>query len=90
MLTRLRRELAVQGVPSAITDRILAEEAESGGNDPGIVEALARKRAAQLGGVERHDRIRRVVAFLARRGYSGPEVRRVVREAVTHQLSVKA
>jgi regulatory protein len=78
---RLRRELAVLGVAAAIIDRILAEEAEEA--DPGVVSALARKRASQLGGVERQDRIRRVVAFLARRGYAGPEVRRVVREAVS-------
>ena len=78
---RLRRELAVQGVASAIIDRVLAEEAEEA--DPGVVRALARKRASQLAGIERQDRFRRVVAFLARRGYAGPEVRKVVREAMS-------
>lgn len=77
---RLRRELAVMGVAAAIIDRVLNEEAET--TDPGVVRSLARKRAAQLGGLERHDRFRRVVAFLARRGYAGPEVRKVVRETV--------
>lgn len=77
---RLRRELAVLGVSAAIADRVLAEEIDS--SDPGVVRALARKRAAQLGDVPRQDRFRRVVAFLARRGYAGPEVRQVVREAV--------
>lgn len=81
---RLRRELAVLGVPAPIADRVLAEEAGDG-PDPGVVRALARKRAAQLEGVERPDRIRRVVAFLARRGYVGPEVRRVVRETVNRE-----
>jgi len=79
---RLRRELALLGVPGPIADRALAEEAPET-SDPGVVRALARKRAAQLEGVERRDRIRRIVAFLARRGYVGPEVRRVVREAVS-------
>lgn len=80
---RLRKELAVLGVPASIADRVLDEEVEQGGLESGVVLALARKRAAQLGGgVERQDRIRRVVAFLARRGYAGPEVRRVVREAI--------
>jgi len=78
---RLRRELAIMGVASAIIDRVLAEEAEE--TDPGIVRALARKRASQLGGVERQDRIRRVVAFLARRAYAGSDVRKVVREVVS-------
>jgi regulatory protein len=77
---RLRRELAVMGVASAIIDRVLSEEAETA--DPGVVRTLARKRAAQLGDIERKDRFRRVVAFLARRGYAGPDVRRVVREAL--------
>ena len=77
---RLRRELAVLGVASTIIDRVLSEEAESA--DPGIVRSLARKRAAQLGDIARNDRFRRVVAFLARRGYAGAEVRRVVREAL--------
>ena len=77
---RLRRELAAMGVASAIIDRVLSEEAETA--DPGVVRSLARKRAAQLGDLERQDRFRRVVAFLARRGYAGPEVRKVVRETV--------
>lgn len=79
---RLRRELAVLGVPAAIADRVLGEEMEGGASDPGVVRALARKRVAQLEGISRQDRFRRVVAFLARRGYAGPEVRQVVREAV--------
>jgi regulatory protein len=77
---RLRRELAVMGVASAVIDRVLSDEAETA--DPGMVRSLARKRAAQLGDLERADRFRRVVAFLARRGYAGPEVRKVVRETV--------
>lgn len=85
---RLRRELAVLGVPAAIADRVLAEETGEE-SDSRVVAALARKRAGQLEGVERHDRIRRVTAFLARRGYVGPEVRRVVRETIAHQ-GVKA
>jgi SOS response regulatory protein OraA/RecX len=76
--------LAILGVPAPIADRVLAEETGES-SDPGVVRALARKRAAQLEGVERHDRIRRVVAFLARRGYAGPEVRRVVRETINQR-----
>jgi len=80
---RLRRELAIMGVAAAIIDRVLAEQAEE--TDPGVVRALARKRASQLGDVERQDRFRRVVAFLARRGYAGSDVRKVVREVVSRE-----
>ncbi len=82
---RLRRELAVLGVPAAIADRILSEETEGDASDPGVVRALARKRAGQLDGIPRQDRFRRVVAFLARRGYAGAEVRRVVRDTVNNE-----
>lgn len=78
---RIRRELWAQGVSSAVADRILAEEVPEGADNDRIVE-LARKRAGQLQSLERQDRFRRVVAFLARRGYTGSEVRRLVREAI--------
>lgn len=78
---RIRRELGAQGVAPAIADRILAEEVSNEDSTVRIVE-LARKRAGQLASLERPDRFRRVVAYLARRGYTGAEVRRAVREAL--------
>ena len=39
-----------------------------------VPRTLAAKRAAQLGDLPRHVRRRRVLAYLARRGYSGREV----------------
>jgi len=42
------------------------------------VRALAEKRARQLGGLPAAIRKRRLVAFLARRGFGGAEVREVV------------
>ena len=84
---RLRRELAVMGVASAIIDRVLAEEAETR-RIPGRAHAGEQARGSQLGGVERQDRIRRVVAFLARRGYAGSDVREVVREVGESRVGV--
>jgi regulatory protein len=76
---RLRRELAVQGVAAPVVDRVLAEETSEEQSQAAML-ALARKRASQLPNLERSARVRRVLAYLARRGYSGPEVRRLVRQ----------
>jgi regulatory protein len=78
---RLRRELTGMGVSAGLTDRVLAEEIPEGASQSAIL-VLARKRAGQIKDVPRLDRVRRVVAYLARRGYRGPEVVRAVREAI--------
>ncbi len=78
---RLRLELAQAGIPTAVTDRLLAEVVSDEAVDERIV-SLARKRAGQLQHLPRPDRIRRVTAFLARRGYRGTTVREMVREVV--------
>lgn len=79
---RLRRELLMQGVADGVIDRVLVEEVSDDASRQAVA-ALARKRAHQLRALPREDRVRRVVAFLARRGYTGAEVRRVVREAAS-------
>ncbi|MGE0554907.1 MAG: regulatory protein RecX [Gemmatimonadales bacterium] len=78
---RIRRELLQQGVPDRVVETVLAEELPDGA-DQDVVVALARKRARQLVSVERPVRLRRVMAYLARRGYTGPEIRRLVRSAI--------
>jgi SOS response regulatory protein OraA/RecX len=78
---RLRRELAGMGVSAALADRVLADEVPEEASRSAIV-TLARKRAGQLKDVPRADRVRRVVAYLARRGYRGPDVVRAVRETI--------
>lgn len=79
---RLRRELTAMGVEARLVDRLLAEELPEAGARDRMV-ALARKRAAQLAGVPRPDRMRRVVAYLARRGYRGPEAVNAVRTVLS-------
>ena len=77
--SRLIRDLLSQGV-----ERRLAEEAVSvaladeGGDPDAVVRAVAEKRARQLAGLPAPVRKRRLVAFLARRGFQGPAVRGIV------------
>jgi regulatory protein len=75
---RLARDLAAMGVERGVIDRALA--AHGGGADTvgDVSRALAVKRAAQLGDLPRHVRRRRVLAYLARRGFSGREVSEMV------------
>ena len=75
---RLRRELVGMGVAPLLVDRVLAEEEPE--DQRGAITALIRKRSAQLKDLPRADRVRRVIAYLARRGYTGPEARKAVRD----------
>ena len=71
---RLARDLAAMGVERSVIDRALAVHRESPDAVGDVPRTLAAKRAAQLGDLPRHVRRRRVLAYLARRGYSGREV----------------
>jgi regulatory protein len=75
---RLTRDLMVMGVERGIIDRAVAthlREFEGNGNVP---LALAAKRVAQLRDLPRQVKRRRVLAYLARRGFSGREVSEMV------------
>ena len=67
------RELAQPAVDSAWAER-------PDGDDP--TRALATKRARQLGEIPRPAKRRRLLAFLARRGFQGNEVGRMVSEVL--------
>ncbi len=69
---RLARDLAAMGVERGTIDRALA--AHGAGDTGELPRSLAVKRAAQLGDLPRQVRRRRVLAYLARRGFSGREV----------------
>lgn len=75
---RLRRDLAALGVARGVVDRTLEEVLGPEGVDAPDAEAIARKRLAQLRGLPAPVRRRRLVAFLARRGYAGDRVRQMV------------
>jgi regulatory protein len=75
---RLARDLAAMGVERSVIDRALAAHGGGAGTAGDMPRALAAKRAAQLDDLPRHVRRRRVLAYLARRGFSGREVTEMV------------
>ena len=79
---RLRRDLYAMGVAGSHVDAALA--ALSGGEEQTSeqVLTLASKRAGQLAGVPREARRRRLIAFLARRGYTGEAARSAVQRVL--------
>lgn len=80
---RLRRDLAMLGVEPEIARQVLAES-QAGVDDPLAQPlALARKRVAQLKGLPKEARRRRLAAYLARRGFQGSEVRGVVESVLS-------
>jgi regulatory protein len=76
---RLLRDLLAQGVERRVAEDAMRTALAAEGVDPtDAVRALAEKRARQLAGLPAVVRKRRLVAFLARRGFGGAEVRALV------------
>jgi regulatory protein len=80
--SRLTRDLLAMGVQRSVIDRALAAEWPEGSDRSSVPLALATKRAGQLGALPRQTRRRRVLAYLARRGFSGREVTEMVEKVV--------
>jgi SOS response regulatory protein OraA/RecX len=66
-------------VADSISERVLSEEITPEQSDAAARD-LAAKRLQQLRHLDRAVRLRRVVAYLARRGYTGSAMLRMVRE----------
>lgn len=79
---RLVRDLMAMGVRRPLIDAAVAAEWPEGSDRTSMPRALATKRAAQLGALPRQTKRRRLIAYLARRGFSGREVT----EMVDHML----
>jgi regulatory protein len=79
--SRLTRDLLAMGVPRGLIDRAMAVHWPDGSDTTSMPRALATKRSAQLGGLPRQTKRRRVLAYLARRGFAGREISDIV-EAV--------
>jgi regulatory protein len=79
---RLTRDLLAMGVERGIVDRAVAAHLRDSEGNGDVPLALASKRAAQLGDLPRHVKRRRVLAYLARRGFSGREVSEMVGKLV--------
>ncbi|HYL21573.1 MAG TPA: regulatory protein RecX [Gemmatimonadales bacterium] len=78
---RLVRDLLAQGVDRRMAEEAVRQALDEEGIDPGLeARAVAVKRAGQLGGLPVPVRKRRLLAFLVRRGYPGPEVKDLVEE----------
>jgi regulatory protein len=77
---RLSRDLRAMGVERAIVDKAVAAQARESEGDGAVPLSLASKRVAQLHDLPRHVKRRRVLAYLARRGFSGREVSEMVGE----------
>jgi len=76
---RLVRDLQAQGVERRLAEDAVVTALAAEGVDAGsAMRALAEKRARQLAGLPSQVRKRRLAAFLARRGFTGPDVRQVV------------
>lgn len=82
--TRIRAELSRKGVERHVAERAVAEAgADNEGERWERLLVLARRRAAQLKGLDRQTARRRLVGYLARRGYGGSEVTTVVRNVLS-------
>ena len=78
---RLLRDLQAQGVEHRTAEHAVRRALEEEGIDPGVeARAVAAKRARQLAGLPVAVRKRRLLAFLVRRGYGGPQLRALVEE----------
>ena len=76
--SRLIRDLLAMGVQRSLIDRALAAEWPEGSDRSSMPQALATKRALQLGALPRPTKRRRLLAYLARRGFSGRDVTEMV------------
>ena len=79
---RLTRDLMAMGVDRAQIDSALAAEWPEGSDRSDMPSALAAKRAAQLGHLPRQVKRRRVLAYLARRGFAGRDISELVARVV--------
>lgn len=79
---RLTRDLQALGVDRRHIDAALAAQWPEGTDRLAMPRALAARRVRQLAGLPREAKRRRLVAYLARRGFTGDEVRQAIREAL--------
>jgi regulatory protein len=69
--SRLARDLSLMGVARSSIEQAIAEQWPDEADRRAMPAALAAKRAAQLGALPRPVKRRRLLAYLARRGFTG-------------------
>ena len=78
---RLVADLLSQGVDRAVADAAVSEALAEEGIDPDrTLRAVAARRASQLAALAPAVRKRRLLAYLARRGYRAAHVKELVEE----------
>ena len=83
--SRLLTDLLAKGVDRRLAERSIDQVLElEGGDQLAKARAVAEKRARQLGALPKAKLERRLLAYLARRGFSGRDVRDMVGEVVAH------
>jgi regulatory protein len=81
--SRLLHDLLAKGVDRRLAERAIAEVLdEDGVNGSHQARALALKRVAQLKGLAPPQQRRRLLAYLARRGFRGHEIQDMVSEVL--------
>lgn len=80
---RLARDLLAMGVARFLVDQAVAEQWPEDADRKALPAALAARRAAQLSGLERPAKRRRLLAYLARRGFTGREAIEAVNAALS-------
>ena len=75
---RLLRDLFAMGVDRAVAEEAIAAAWAGEDKEAEASLALARKRTGQLGDIPRPAKRRRLLAYLARRGFAGRDVRATV------------
>lgn len=79
---RLTRDLLAMGVDRRLIDRAVTAHLNDGADRSAVPLTLAGKRAAQLGDLPREVKRRRILAYLARRGFAGREISEMVGRVV--------
>ena len=83
---RLLHDLLAKGVDRRVAERAVAEVLDAEGVDaPAQARALAERRVRQLQEVPPRQRRRRLLAYLARRGFRGRDVQDMVSELLNGQ-----
>lgn len=77
---QIRVKLRERKIPDAVIETVLAELDE--GEEERLLRDAAEDRARRLAGLDRQTAERRLLGYLARRGWSGEPVYRVVREVL--------
>lgn len=83
MSTRIiERTLGERGVPREFIGIAISELDPEGEDEDQILREAARDRAKRMGSLDRATAERRLIAFLARRGFGGGKVRDIARQAL--------